>query len=275
MNLPSHQSIFTAPTYVVNLKRKRERLAKTQELLKRAGFNNTVPLEAIDGVAGLHCPGTSAKRHQPLFDSFGFTTDRGGQAGCALSHLTLWNWCALGKHPGMMVFEDDALPRPDFKDIFPKYWEAISDPVDIVFVGHQLHPLDRKRGRNKLILYRSALCTHAYYITKPGAKKLLSLWEQTNPKRLALSQGKPSTYDSQHNTWEDDKYQVVDGFIFEMIRFGIGGVKVSAACMIGATTPLPPGAQYDARRWEDRDHGIVHQNRDLGSSIHEMDTVWE
>ena len=259
MKLPPAERILANPAFVINLERNKNRYYYTKKLLQDAGFKNPVPFAAIDGVASRDSEDEYDQRYRAVFGSFNLPGPRGGvggggQGGCSLSHLTLWSWCAIGKYAGMMIFEDDALPRPDFKEIFPRYWNAIDQDVDMVFLGNSLSKEDVDSiPDGQLIEYRSSMCTHAFFLTKQGARKLLHLWGERNHLRAGADIGEPKG---------GGIFCIIDGFISEMINKG----NISAACMIGKAIPMK--GEYNGFPWYGRSTGIVQQNADLASDIH-------
>lgn len=259
MNLPPYERILSNPAFIINLERNKNRYFYTKRLLQEAGFENLVPFAAIDGVASRDSENEYDQRYRAVFGSFNLPGLRGGvggggQGGCTLSHLTLWSWCAIGKYDGMLIFEDDALPRPDFKEIFPKYWNAIDQDVDMVFLGNSLSKEDiEKIPEGQLIEYRASMCTHSFYITKEGARKLLALWHEANPLREGAVNGDPKG---------GGIYCIIDGFIAESIHKG----HIKAACMIDKAIPVK--GEYKGFPWYGRSTGIVQQNADLASDIH-------
>ena len=188
--------ILGTPAFVVSLARHaNERFYPTAERLRNAGFENVYPFQGFDGVSagdgddpwdeGLKAIG------EGLLDApvnNGYYTG-GGQFGIFLSMLTLWRYLAMSTMDGMFIFEDDALPRPDFAEIFPRYWNALEDDVDIVFMGggsytKEIRDIDVSRfdsnivSKDGLIWKGQVDCLHAYYLTKKGANKLLDMYKK-------------------------------------------------------------------------------------------------
>ena len=196
MNLPPSSSVLSTPAFVVSLSRHAdERFYPTAERLRKAGFENVYPFQGFDGVyagdgddpweEGLRAIG------EQLLDApvkNGYYTG-GGQFGVFLSMLTLWRYLAMSTLDGMFIFEDDALPRPDFNKIFPTYWDAVDQDVDIIFLGggsynEEVRTIDISRFDSNIIspdglIWKGQVdCLHAYYLTKKGARKLLDMYEK-------------------------------------------------------------------------------------------------
>ena len=196
MTLPAANQVLSSPAFVVSLKRHRaERYYPTKRRLNKAGFSNVYPFEGIDGVSA--CSATDEWSQglvtisEYLFDmpaKKGFYTG-GGQFGVFSSMLTLWTYLAMSCEEGMFIFEDDALPRPDFKDIFSEYWDSLKDPVDMIFLGGGSYPQGFREHFLKSGPYEADVsidsrhwrgpldCLHAYYLTRSGAQKLLKIYD--------------------------------------------------------------------------------------------------
>lgn len=95
---------------------------------------------------------------------------RPAQIGCALSHMGLWSTV---QGPAL-IMEDDARPAPDFAPRLAGILREIrGSPIDIVFLGHCFETRGTPWGRSTT-LRTSVLprCTHAYYVTAGGMRKL-------------------------------------------------------------------------------------------------------
>lgn len=279
-NLPSVTQVLNSPSFVVCLKRNKARFFHTKKLLNKAGFKNVFPFEAVDGVSMRDSDDEWDRRLAPIAKSLGLPDKHmegisggGGQFGITLSTLTLWGWLAISNKPGMMVFEDDALPRPDFPKVFPAYWESIVEPhLDMVYVGSQVHPNDLENHLHSSGYYVNspAQCLHAYYVTRDCAKKVLDflpVWAKCRQRHI-----------EQKNT---NIYGPIDTFL-NMLHFkdrianGLKAVGLDeylplipdlrSVSLLGSKVPVE--GEYKGYVWEGRDDGIIHQNADLGSNLH-------
>ena len=148
--MKNSKEILKEPTFVLCLERHKDvRYFPTKERLNKAGFENVYPFSGIDGagiVDGLNTGDLEAfdqgllEAAEYLFDvklkaGHGKTYIAPGQFGVFASFLCLWRFIACSKADGAFIFEDDALPRPDFAEIFPKYWDLLDGDEDIVFIG--------------------------------------------------------------------------------------------------------------------------------------------
>lgn len=193
--MKNSKDILKEPAFVLCLERHKDvRYFPTKERLNKAGFENIYPFKAVDGAyAGEnfdHWSSGIQTLGEYLFDmpvkKGHYTT--GGQFGVFASFLSLWRYLACSNLDGIFIFEDDALPRPDFKEVFPLYWDSVEDDVDVIFLGGGSYEKEvrdtfiNKFGsemisENGLIWKGQLDCLHAYYLTRSGAKKLLSMYE--------------------------------------------------------------------------------------------------
>ena len=170
--------------YVLNLKRRPDRLVKFREL-NRQELPHFHVFDAVDGQKLK--PNLTIQR---LFEPNDYSYRR-GIVGCALSHLMMW--AELAGSPmlgGMLVIEDDAELTRGF---LGKVLRLVEDnpEADIIFLHH--HPyqtyakpenLDREREPktehwSKQESQRYSMGgTTAYWITKKGAANLLRYIEQ-------------------------------------------------------------------------------------------------
>ena len=191
------KKILKEPAFVLCLERHKDiRFFPTKKRLNKAGFENVHPFEGLDG-------SHIGDNHDDTWGSGVVTLGEylldmpvknghytgGGQFGVFASFLFLWRYLASSNLDGIFIFEDDALPRPDFKEIFPTYWDSVENDVDIVFLGGGSYGEEMRKsyiskfGSEKMIsknglIWKGQLdCLHAYYLTKSGAKKLLSIYE--------------------------------------------------------------------------------------------------
>jgi hypothetical protein len=287
-NLPSPEEILNNPCFVVCLKRNAVRFYYTKKLLNKAGFTNVYPFEAVDGVRARDALTDWDKRIRPFGKMLGtpFAKNEdgewyhgaGGQFGITLSLLTLWGLLSVSSKSGLMIFEDDALPRPDFPEVFARYWLAIEEPdVDMVYVGSQIHPNDLKNDIHSSGYYvnSSAQCMHAHYITKQGADKILNLMPHISEMRLR-STNATGQVDTDFSPIDTLLTQIArkDGLQREFKKYGIKNIEIppfKCVSLVGAKVPVK--GKYEGVPWEGRDSGLIHQNGDLASTLHGLNAA--
>ena len=282
-NLPKYEDILNKPAFVVSLKRASARYQHTKKLLKDAGFKKIFPFEGLDVVSARDSEEEWDQRLRPFGEMFGTPFKKrndgtwhkgcGGQLGMKMSIITLWGWLAASNKEGLMIFEDDALPRPDFKEVFPKFWNSIEEEnVDMVYVGAQIHPNDFKEAMSDNGYYtkKAAQCLHAHYITKQGARKFMYAMPYLSEYGLKVF----------NETGENDMgIGTIDSLLLRLSNkvalsndFKKLGMDPSvlpdfkSISFVGEKIAVK--GEYKGRPWDKRDHGIVHQNADLGSTIH-------
>ena len=282
-NLPNHKEVLNNPAFVVSLKRSEARYHHTKKLLNKAGFKNIFPFEAIDAVKARDSEEEWDQRFRPWGRMFGTPFEKksdgtwhkgnGGQLGMKMSIITLWGWLSISNKQGLMIFEDDALPRPDFAEVFPKYWDSISnEDVDMVYVGAQIHPgiLRDKISNCGFYVNSGAQCLHAHYITKKGAQKFMEAMPYISEYAIQYFQ---------KNKENDMGIGTIDSLLLRLANkeaihndFNKVGMDPSmlpdfnSVSFVGEKISVK--GKYKGEPWRGRDSGIIHQNADLGSTIH-------
>lgn len=215
---------------LVNLARRPDRLKVTKALLEEAGFTRVERFEAIDGHYG----------DPAIFDHLRILGGGAGPKGCTASHLLIWQQLVdSDEREFAFVVEDDCLPHSAFPWIFPIYWEETPDDFDLVMVGNQM----AMTPDDPLLVQKPVFCTHAYIVSKAGARKLLKLY-----RNLPADGG---------------SIFVIDIFLINMMH----EKKVKYCCYNGSHYP-------DLQNiWQKnvilgRDGGICFQNARLEVSIH-------
>ena len=196
--MKNSKDILKEPAFVLCLERHKDvRYFPTKERLNKAGFENVYPFSGIDGagiVDGLKSGDLDCfdegllEAAEYLFDvklkaGEGKTYIAPGQFGVFASFLSIWRLIASSNIDGAFIFEDDALPRPDFKEIFSEYWDDLDGDEDMVFIGNGSISNSLKYQAEMYSLYNKGKffngpvdCLHAVYITRRGAQKLLDMY---------------------------------------------------------------------------------------------------
>lgn len=222
---------------VISLNRHLHRYEETKSLMEKAGFTNIRRFEAVDGFF----------TDDQFFESLNIYSGTPGQKGCAASHLLVWeDFLAHSDMDYLFVAEDDMLPHSDFADIFPRYWKLTPKPFDIVFVGNQM----KCKSLRTFVLPKPSSCTHAYIISKEGARKLLDLYRLI-PKDAV-------------------KRHVIDIFMFKLMNKKLINYYCYNGSLFKDLKNLENGNVFLGR-----DTGICFQNKKLGSSIHQKEIVFE
>lgn len=93
-----------------------------------------------------------------------------GAVGCSLSHIGCWKYIVDNNIEKAIIFEDDCKLKPEMFNHIEKCYEQFNK--DIFLIGYQ--KIYRKKVINDCFsTAESFIGSHAYIITKKGAKKLL------------------------------------------------------------------------------------------------------
>ena len=199
--------------------------------MEKAGFTNITRFDAVDGFY----------TDDEFFQRLNILSGSPGKKGCAASHLVVWYnfFNSPSQKKFLFVCEDDMLPHTDFAKLFPFYWKQTKEDFDILLVGNQM---DAKS--NRLIVREPSFCTHAYIVSKRGAKKLYDLYMKL-PK-------------------DSFPHHVIDIFLIK----AMADRKIDYYCYNGK---MYPDSNNQSIIWAKRDNGICFQNRSLGSSIYTIE----
>jgi len=171
------------PTFLINLDRSSDRLARMQAEFSRAGME----FERLAAVDGTNLPDD----HKPYFcDASGMIVSRlsPGEVGCYASHIAVWKRIVAMGVPAALVCEDDAILADDLAQaldellvVLPSGWDIIhlSQPPERAF--KPLTPL--MSGRTLIRHSRVPPSTAAYLISREGAAKML---KPAGPRRWAV-----------------------------------------------------------------------------------------
>lgn len=215
---------------LVNLARRPDRLEVTKALLEEAGFTRVERFDAVDGYYG----------DPAIFDQLRILGGGKGAKGCAASHLLIWQQLVDSEDRDFaFVVEDDCLPHSAFAWVFPIYWKETPDNLDLVMVGNQI----AASPDEPLLVKQPTFCTHAYIISKAGARKLLKLYRQLSADGGAMF--------------------VIDIFLIHMMK----EEKVKYVCYNGSHYPDLQNI-WGENMILGRDGGICFQNARVGVSIH-------
>lgn len=160
-------TVADPPAFVISLpdgRRPRHRVAA-----QLAAHDQTARfVDAVDG-RRLGKPATLTRR----FDTSSHEWNP-GQMGCALSHVQMWARVASGPDPHAVVLEDDVVLKPGWRDDVRAVLGEVRDKnVDVVYLGHCFETKGRRwHGSARLRHSVSPACTHAYLLTRQGARKL-------------------------------------------------------------------------------------------------------
>lgn len=160
--------------YIINLDKRVDRYNITSKKLLDYGYNNYKRFSAIDSNLNWdkvknYVDINSMESIDNNYRKYHHELSKGA-VGCYLSHYNLWNKLLLSNDDNFIIFEDDTLPTFQYSEIKTILYDAPKN-WDIILFGGLYH-------RNNIIKNTSLCrvkrfyCTHAYIISKSGAKKL-------------------------------------------------------------------------------------------------------
>ena len=188
-------SVDTVQTYVINLDRRRDRWEALEAQPEVRKIPNVQRFSAVDGktlnaetdsrisVIGRYNIKNFTRRSHDMLDSI-------GGVGCALSHITLWQKLAASDQEVFLILEDDLIVRDGMwgrvRTAFAKYpWLADTSKWDLWSLGNIAcnsaigtfnggDDLSNHKYEDTWVQCKEFLGLNGYFLTKAGAKKLLS-----------------------------------------------------------------------------------------------------
>jgi glycosyl transferase, family 25 len=148
----------------INLDRRPDRWKKMVRAFRRHGIEDVVRFPAIDG-RQIELPSDSIRTP--------------GEIGCLRSHLAVVN--RYRDAPRLMIFEDDCLFVPRFRELFFKY--AAQVPADwhlLLFDDCRPKEAERCPVSRNVVVARSIPKTHAYALNRNVYGAFIALCEQDN-----------------------------------------------------------------------------------------------
>lgn len=154
--------VLEAPAFILNMDRCPDRLELSMKAASAAGFKNIRNDDLVE----------AWKEHgSPAFDKTDqeFVTYKGKQ-GCALGHYNIWKKIITENIPFATVFEDDIKFHKDWNRLAPLYFRNTPSDYDILYFGSQIDYMI-----DGYIVVTPVFCTHAYFITLEGAKRMYEM----------------------------------------------------------------------------------------------------
>lgn len=166
------------PVFVISLKGSHARRAAMAAQMERCGL----PFEFFDAVDGRSLDVTAQPRYDGMRRLAFFGKHlTGGEWGCLLSHFALYEKMIAADIPRCVIFEDDALLAPEFRQILETILSTDFQYDLVRFMGST--KIARK-GYRKILKVGGDLWlgrlpsihggAHAYLITQQGARKMLA-----------------------------------------------------------------------------------------------------
>ncbi len=130
-NVDMKIDINNMETYVINLKRRPDRLEKITKKLNDMAFTYKI-FEAIDGSTL-----ASTDELKNMFRNNDFRY-RKGVIGCALSHISLWKQLINSDKDLYLIYEDDINFSDNFREKYDKILESLTEKKswDMMYLGY-------------------------------------------------------------------------------------------------------------------------------------------
>lgn len=232
-------AVLKLPCFIINMDRCVERWEVASQRVSDIGFTDIRRERAVDAENAADLKAAWAAHGSPKFEAWDkeFVIFKGKQ-GCFLSHANLWKKMIDESIDAAVVFEDDILFHPKFKELAPAYYAKTPRDYDVLFMGSQFcfeSTCHVDRG--------PVYCTHAMLVTLDGARKMYELTVK-NPAGV-------STVDCMLQK--------------EMLR----GADARFVWYVWNGTFFPTPDAFMSKGWSRRNNGLVFQDEKLGSYIKE------
>ena len=131
----SFDDFINGPSVILGIDRFfKERTVYSMNKLKNSGFFNIVYYKGVDGyidnledITNL----LNIKIHESIIK-------QKGCYGFTLSSIKLWKKIIDENLNYLIIFEDDALPHPDFKNIARNWYKNTPKDIDIMYMGSRI-----------------------------------------------------------------------------------------------------------------------------------------
>jgi len=254
-SVPSNFDDFLkGPAVILGLSRHRTtRYDYTLQKLQDAGFTSLSYFEGTDGfnddIVSISNELNIRLRDTMMADyKSNIPENRSdGSLGFTLSCIRIWKKVVDEGLPFLIIFEDDALPEANFKNIARQWYDETPKTFDFMFMGSGWHDHEENKAYyGQRIISYPCFCTHAYVITNEGAKKALRLANITSQKN-GVDKG-----DCEMIVWmrqNNINYYVWNNRGVHMISY-------------------PTADKHTDSVIKARDNGLIYQNYKLGTTIH-------
>ena len=166
--------------YLINLKRRPDRLHNFLEHYKKSDFKNetVIKFDAIDG-SKLDVDSVSlselAKAELQQLETTGFRTKHyqltKGAIGCYLSHVKIWENVLKHKYENVLIFEDDAKIPDNLNAKIHENMQFIPNDWDIVLLGYVCKKCRKYENYHEVERF---MLTHCYMINRNAIIKIMN-----------------------------------------------------------------------------------------------------
>lgn len=168
----------TLPAYVINLKRRPDRLKR---FMGACPLKNVKVIEAFDA----SFPEKESERNKAIYRNL--HSWEPGADGCSMSHMLVWEDILANNHEYALVMEDDAEFMPIFCEKLELVLKELPKDFKILYTGgrfrpnHQFHPNNYTKISDYVVQHKMESwsspdhdrTTHSFIVSKAGAKMFL------------------------------------------------------------------------------------------------------
>lgn len=191
----SSRRAVATPVFYINLERRRDRkehVERQLELLRSKEFGVPIRIDACDGNklrledgipdVGLFYDTEENAKWDPSIRWMRSLRLTGGEVGCIVSHMRLWQRVAAERHESAIIFEDDATLATDFVPRLSKAQRSLPADWDLLYLGYilptggLLHRVD-----DALYKVRFVFGTFGYMISKRAFRKIRANYPISRP----------------------------------------------------------------------------------------------
>ncbi|XP_074596202.1 glycosyltransferase 25 family member-like [Brevipalpus obovatus] len=188
--------------YIINLKRRPERLNRMLDLMDLLGADAKV-WPAVDG-KGLtedYLISNNLAMLDGYIDPYNKLQMNPGEIGCFLSHYQIWQEVVERNYSKVIIFEDDAKFETAFRTKWMKHVENLEEylsnggQVDFVYLGRKLlvSRTEKEAPVEGFVYPEYSYWANGYMLTSTGARKLLDT--QPQQKMIPVDELFPMLYD--------------------------------------------------------------------------------
>lgn len=114
---------------------------------------------------------------------------RGSNTGCVLAHMTILKMCLMWNLPYVTIYEDDAYPRPDIKEIWKDIVKYIPDNCGILKLGSSSYRGSHvvKNSHIWSMTSGTAYGSHAYMIRRELYGRLIQKMMDLNVPDVSMN----------------------------------------------------------------------------------------
>lgn len=175
-------TIDSIPAFCITLERRKDRWHRFQDQPGLEGLEvkrflgvdgKTIDVKSDPRIATITKRNilTSTRRSHEEIDTV-------GAVGCSLSHIALWQWMVDNDQEVVLVFEDDAVIPPDFKEKANACIQRstiLKDPKkwDMWLLGGKWEDFTQIPNEREMVRLGAFILSHAYVITRSCAKHFL------------------------------------------------------------------------------------------------------